>query len=175
MSNIYQITHELEINEILENNKDKITTVIFSTNNGQILNVNLNRSIKKTLKQLSEKYTDHIFVYADLEKYFFKEESIYTKTIKGYNIPYTYYFYEMNQIAKIEATNSDDLIKATEELITKILPVKQNMAKVSSLEKLLQVSQELNSREKIEQIEKIKQQKYLEELEKIRLLKENNV
>lgn len=178
MNNIYKVTHEQQINDILEKNQDKLTIIVFSVEDNNILNINTDRNIKKTLKTLSQKYAEHIFVYVDLKKYMLKDE-IYTQIVNKDNIPFTYFYYKKKGLCTIQKSNSESITETLNKIIIDILPKlmsekKQEPEIKNPVEKLLEATSEINTREKLEQIEKVKQDRYVEELQKYKLLLKEN-
>jgi hypothetical protein len=126
-SNIFRIKTENELDEILNINQYKLVTVIFSSNDINVIPAETDVQLKKIMKRvLAKEYQTCIFIYVNLSDFKLTAEK-YTKPVKRHNIPYTQFYWDNFQLATISKANKDSIIETIDKLLIKInkkIPVK---------------------------------------------------
>lgn len=98
MSNIYRITNENDIVEIVEHNLYKLTVVSFTTKQYK------HNEFKKCLNDLASKFRNSIFLYVDVNNY------LSNGNLRIYNIPETIIVYNGKRCVQIDGINFDLIV-----------------------------------------------------------------
>ena len=102
MNNLWSVHDENEIFEIIQKNKNKMITLVFSSDNSQILPQNINISIKKFIKRnLAPKNLNEIFIFVNLSKYGASQENYFAKSINRQNLPYVQFLIHTNDTKRL--------------------------------------------------------------------------
>jgi len=107
MSNIYRITSENDISEIVGHNYYKIIVISFTSKQYQ------HNEFKKCLIDLSYKFKNSIFLYVDVNNY------INNGFLKIYSIPETIFIFQGCRCLQIDGANFDLLVNKFYELESK--------------------------------------------------------
>lgn len=115
--NIYQILSEKQIDNILNNNKDKLILLLFFINNTKYFTQKFNLIFKKYIKRtLSIKYKNVIFLYIDLANYTHCGNYI-SNSISINMLPYISFFWRYNNVCEIKSAQLEDI----EDVIKKVI------------------------------------------------------
>lgn len=142
-NNLYQIDYEPYLDEIIECNKFKLITIIFSADM-PIMPVNNNRSIKKLLtRYLSKIHTDVIFIYVNLSN-FKVTESKYARNITPAMLPLTNFFWNNSLLTYIAKTEAYIIINVIDKLKQKINMLENKLQENQSISQTQQQQQPTN-------------------------------
>lgn len=186
-SNFYKIEKEIHIDEILENNQNKLMVLVFSFENQNFAKNVLNESfkLKKYIKNNLKNDNDTIYLYIDLKNYIIKE-NIYSKYITKESLPYVSFYYNHNQLARILNCEQPvfvntitkikeyihESLKTHNETNTEISNI-QNDDKTEIKENEQQnLTDQIRQQRRLEEIEKLKQQYLINELIRMKKAKE---
>lgn len=118
--NIFRVRTELELDEILENNKYKLVSVVYSTNNTTYLPKDIDILLKKLLKRvMAVKHKNSIFVYINLSDFIASSDK-YIGNVNKENIPVAHFFWDYTRIGVIEKLGSESFITVVEKLLDEI-------------------------------------------------------
>ncbi len=201
-SNFYKIEREAHIDEIMEQNPYKLIVLIFSVeSNFEIPALNNTFEINKHIKHNLNEDFDSIFLFINLAKYAIKTNK-YSQYITKNSLPYTSFHFNTNLLARITSTEKDvfistydkikEQIKEHIELVKKKkeennLGTNDDKNKNEETNEVNELNKESNSdkskdmenltshirqQRKLEEIEKLKQQYLINELTKLKKAKE---
>jgi hypothetical protein len=111
MSNIYRITNENDIIEIVEHNLYKLIVVSFTTKQYK------HNEFKKCLIDMASKFQNSIFLYVDVNNY------MSSGNLKIYNIPETIIVYNRERCIQIDGINFGLLVGKFCEFEMKTRPI----------------------------------------------------
>jgi hypothetical protein len=120
MNNIWSVDNENDIINIFQKNNNKLVTILFTSENNNMLNKNIYMSTKKTLKRdLASKYKDEVFIYVNISDYSASEMNFFAKNIVKNNLPYLQIFLGNKRLCVIENTDSDAMVSSFNEIKNK--------------------------------------------------------
>lgn len=127
-NNIFQVISESQISEILQNNAEMLTVVIFSASNNCIVPTETNVHLKKKIKrEISIKYKNVIYLYVDLNKYHQNpDERKYTQLINRETVPLSLFIWRNEEVGNIKGVSAEDI----DNVIPKIFANIQNFIEV---------------------------------------------
>jgi hypothetical protein len=184
----YRINDEIILDKLLQKHNDKLIAILYSSENTSVFTketINTTKKIKKYLKRdLSKKYENMIFGYVNLGDYKIYTNK-FTDTITKDIIPRISFYFNLTRVGNIDKANipAEELSKIIDEINTKIselIKEKETQEKSKQVETKEEIKEEkidviktqlLNQR-KLEELEKLKQQYLIMELEKLRRMKE---
>lgn len=118
--NIFRVRTEIELTEILDNNKYKLITVVYSTNDTKYLPKDIDILLKKLLKRdLAIKHANSIFIYINLSDFVVTSDK-FVGNVNKENIPVAHFFWDQARIAVIEKLGSESLITVLNKLLHEI-------------------------------------------------------
>jgi len=183
----YRINDEMILYKLLEKNKDKLVSVLYSSENTSVFpkeTINTTRKIKKIMKrEISKKYENMLFCYINLGDYKIYTNK-FTDTITKDIIPRISFYFNLARVGNIDNANVSnvDLSKIIDEINNKIkellkekeIKEKENNPEIkdNEEEKIDKIKTQLLNQRKLEEIERLKQQYLIMELEKLRKMKE---
>jgi hypothetical protein len=128
MNNLFKISKEEHINEIINTYTQKFIVIVFSVENEKIFKINIDREIKKKIKELSIKNKDCVFIYIDLKNFIPISEK-YCKMVGADTIPYVSFYINKTQIGCVSKAIMSDIEEGLLELKKKDLLIKNNIEK----------------------------------------------
>ncbi len=199
----YLITNEEQLDEIINENTNKLVIVLYSSQNEKLFDkdvITKTKQIKKYFNQIKEVYHNIIFLYVNLSNYGFKK-NIYTNNITKDVIPRVSFYYNLSRLAnidnidyledinnvitqlknKIESKKSSIIIEdqpiqeqIQEKLVDNTSINNENNKENNEIKKVAddEVDKQLDVQRKLEEIERLKQQYLILELQKIKKMKE---
>jgi len=173
MTNFYKIEKESHIDEIFEKNPYKLIVLIFSVvKDFDKTALNNTFLLKKNIKHNFNTDDNTIFLFIDLRNYLIKSNK-YSNNIKPDTVPYTTFYFNSNQLARILNTECETFDKTYNQLKDKLT----EHFKLAHRESTDKLKEQIKEQKKIENIEKLKQQYVINELLKLKKTKqieENN-
>ncbi len=190
----YLITNEEQLDEIINENKTKLVVVLYSSQNEKAFDkevIKKTKQIKKYFNQIKEEYQNNIFLYVNLSNYGYSR-NVYTHNLTKDVIPRVSFYYNLSRLANIDNIDFlEDIKNVINQLKSKIdqkkstisieeTPLHENetlnnenqnppeIAKPSEDD----VDKQLEVQRKLEEIERLKQQYLILELQKIKKMKE---
>jgi thiol-disulfide isomerase/thioredoxin len=116
MNNIFKVINSIDLNEILNDNKLKLTLIMFGNKKCVI-----SRKIKQKFIELSKLYDNMIFIYVDTDK--FKDTHNFLTDIV--DTPHFSYFIDNQYVYSLSGGNFQELKKITNSLYQDILKKKE--------------------------------------------------
>lgn len=195
-NNIFKVTNANDLSEILENNRDKIISVFYTTNECKNC-----RQFYPFFVQTSQETPDILFILINLDKFKDGTKSGFQFTNHIENVPHFVFYYDatpvfefeggsykkfiltLEQIKKEIVSNvenkNEDQNKDNEEVHDKLSPVKEDpeqkkieKEKLIDLLKFRMLKNQLMQINKLEQAQFYKQFQMVEHLKKIKEYKE---
>ncbi len=191
--NFYKVEKEIHIDEILEKNPNKLIVLLFSLENPNFNKEVINNTfkLKKYIKNNLNNDNDTIYLYVNLQKYIVKENK-YSNYITKESLPYLSFYFNFNQLARI--LNSEETIFVN--TLTKLKGLIKENTKENNTENNNEsenenintntnndnteqndttqqnLTEQIRQQRKLEEIEKLKQQYLINELTKLKKAKE---
>ena len=124
--NIFQVTSEKHLDEILNDNYDKLSIIMFSSNNKSC------KEFIPTFYSISRDNPDCFFVYLDINN--FEEDKLHSKYTKNIqHTPKFLYFYNRHNMANVNVPDRDTFIETMMFLKDKINSYKSELKVVNKV------------------------------------------
>lgn len=112
-TNIFKVLTEIDVDEILTNNSDSLSVIMFSTNPCQACS-----EIKPKFIELAGKYTDCVFLYVDCSIYNPSTNNKYTSDVK--KVPMFKLYYKTNLVAVVNGKKYVSIANTIQYVYTEI-------------------------------------------------------
>lgn len=184
----YLIKNEEQIDEILKDNILRLVVILYSSQNEKIFDketITKTKQVKKYFNNLKDEYPNIIFLYVNLNNYGYKKNT-YTNDITKNVVPRVSFYYNLSRLANIDSLDAmGDIKDVIEKLNDKFINNKKSNIQIQenieegipeqAVEKQPtedEVEKQLDVQRKLEEIERLKQQYLILELQKIKKMKE---
>lgn len=165
--NVYQVNKETVIDKFVLENDDKLIVLTLGSSNKIEDQENITKLKKYIKHDLAPNNLSSIFLYVDLNTEYIATKHQYTKKVTKNNIPVGLFIYDKQVLAMVGSMDVESLKEAFNKIKTDISNIYDKQ-----LEELKQQQLEIVKQKKLEKIQNIKNKLIVEELEKLKHLKE---